>query len=283
MPSYQFERKRLADRLRALRESADLSGAALGRALGWKQPKISKIETGRQLPTEDEVRAWATSTGAPDAIGELLEMLGHAHTETTEWRKAFRAVGAGGVQAEILGLESQVTRIAEFQPSMIPGLLQTAEYARESLHIPSGPAAFGSSEEDIEEMIAFRMRRQQALYDPKKRVQIVMLESALRVRLTSDETLAGQLDRLVAVSGLSAVDLRIVSFETNVPVFPLSGFRLYDDDLVIVESVSGEQHFGEPEDVARYVKFFELLREAGAAGGEATRIIQQASADLRRS
>ena len=55
------------------------------------------------------------------------------------------------------------------------------------------------------------------------------------------------------------------SFDAEVPVMPLSGFRLYDD-LVIVESIVGEQQLAEPDDVARYEKYLELLREAASIG-----------------
>jgi transcriptional regulator with XRE-family HTH domain len=281
LTAYQREHTRLANRLRELRERAGFKGAALARELGWPQSKVSKIETLKQLPKQEDVREWAEHTGARDAIDELLDLLERARIENTEWKDAFRSIGAAGTQAEILALESRATRIGEFQPSMISGLLQTAEYAKESLHIPSGPAAFGATEDDIEKMIAFRMRRQQALYDPKKQVQIVMLESALRVRMCTEETLAGQLDRLIAVSGLSGVDLRIVSFDTPMPVFPLSGFRLYDDALIIVESISQEQQISDPEEVERYMHFFELLREAGKSGPDAARLIQRALKELR--
>lgn len=277
MATYQREWKRLADRLRSMREAAGLSGAVLARELGegWTQPKVSKIETQRQLPTEDEVREWAHATGG--GVAEVLSLLDAARAERTE----FRTAGVSAVQADILALEFQATRIGEFQPSMMSGLVQTAEYANEALHIPSGPAAFGASEDDIQSMIATRMQRQRVLYDPAKRVQIVMLESALRVRLCSDATLAGQLDRLLALAGLPAVELTIVPSDVRLPVFPM-GFRVYDDDLVIVESISDESRIEDADNVATYVKLFDLLRQAGATGEEAASLIRGAVTDLRR-
>ena len=66
------------------------------------------------------------------------------------------------------------------------------------------------------------------------------------------------------------------------PVFPLRGFRLYDD-LVIVESIVGEQRLAEPDDVARYEKYLELLREAASTGHEAAAVIQRSLKALRDS
>ena len=123
---------------------------------------------------------------------------------------------------------------------MISGLLQTSEYAREFLHLACGPLSYGQDEDEIDWMVAKLMQRQQVLYQPAKRVHVVMLEGALRARVVSVPTLIGQLDRLLAVIGLPTLDLGIIPFEAAVPVFPLSGFRLYDA-LVIVESIVGEQ------------------------------------------
>ena len=146
---------------------------------------------------------------------------------------------------------------------MISGLLQTSEYAREFLHLACGPLNYG--EDEIDRMVAKRMQRQQVLYQPAKRVQLVMLEGALRARVVSAPTLVGQLDRLLAVIGLSTLDLGVIPFEAAVPVFPLSGFRLYDD-LVIVESIVGEQQLAEADDVVRYESIWSCceMRQARA-------------------
>jgi len=73
-------------------------------------------------------------------------------------------------------LETQATRIAEFQPGMISGLLQTSEYAREFLHLACGPVSYGQDEDEIDQMV----------------------EGALRALVVSAPTLVGQLDRLLA-------------------------------------------------------------------------------------
>ena len=251
--------------------------------LGWQQSKVSKIETRKQLPSEEDITAWvAAAGGSPETASELVAVLRGARIEYAAWKDAYRDSGADGVQADILELEAQTTRIAEFQPAMISGLLQTADYTREFLHLPCGSLSFGADEETIDQMVAKRMQRQQVLYEHGRQVQVVMLEGALRCRVVSAPTLAGQLDRLMAVSGLSSLELGIIPFETAVPVFPLSGFRLYDD-LVIVESIVGEQQLTEPDDVARYEKYLELLRETASTGREATAVIQRSLQGLRDS
>jgi transcriptional regulator with XRE-family HTH domain len=274
-PAYQRERRRLAEALKALRVGAGLSGARLAEMLGWQQSKVSKIETRRQLPGEDDISAWAGATGAsPEAASDLLAMLRGARIEYAAWKDAYRESGADGVQAGILEIEAGSARIAEFQPALISGLLQTAEYARELQHLPCGPLSYGRDEDEISRMVAERMQRQQVLYQPGKHVQIIMLEGALRSRVVSAQTLAGQLDRLMSVIGLAALELGIIPFEAAVPVWPAAGFRLYDD-LVIEESVEGENQVADPDLVARYGKDFELLREAANVGRDAVPVIRR--------
>jgi transcriptional regulator with XRE-family HTH domain len=280
-PAYQRERGRLAEALKALRVGAGFSGARLADTLGWQQSKVSKIETRKQLPSEDDITAWVGAVGVtPETASDLLAMLRGARVEYAAWKDAYRESGAGGVQADILELEAQTTRIAEFQPAFVPGLLQTSEYAREYLHLPCGPLSFGADEAAVDQMVAKRMQRQQVLYQHGKQVTVVMLEGALRARVVSAPTLAGQLDRLMAVSGLASLELCIIPFEAAVPVFPLSGFRLYDD-LVIVESIVGEQQLAEADDVARYEKYLELLRGAASTGTEAAAVIRRSLESLR--
>lgn len=281
--TYQRERRRLAERLRSLRERAGLSGNQFAARRGWVQPRVSRIETGKQLPTEADLQAWAETAGAgAEERGELAELLRRAHAEYANWRETFRgAGGAAAAQADIGERERAAARLRIFVPAMVPGLLQTTAYAQELLSLPTGPAAHGATEDDIAGMVARRMQRQQVLYEHGRQVEIVVMEAALRSRLTSAGTLAGQLDRL-ATAATAGFGFGVIPFEAHVPVYPLSGFTVYDDDLVTVETMSGEQHLSGPEDVANYARFFGLLRDSAATGRDAVAVIQRALTGLQR-
>jgi len=76
---------------------------------------VSKIETRKQLPSEDDIAAWVgAADAAPETASDLLAMLRDARVEYAAWKDAYRDSGAGSVQADILELEAQTTRIAEF-------------------------------------------------------------------------------------------------------------------------------------------------------------------------
>jgi Domain of unknown function (DUF5753) len=204
-------------------------------------------------------------------------MLTGARAEYETFQDSYRAAGgAANKQADYAAMEAQAKRIAKFVPAQIPSQLMTAGYAREHLALASGPAAWGVSAADIEQMVATRLRRQDVLSDPEKTVQIVILEAALYTRLSSPATMVGQLDRLLAVDGLPALELTIVPFTALVPVYPMSGFVLYDDQLVLVESLTGEQQLNDPDEIARYTSWFDLLRNAGVRGRDAAALVRRA-------
>lgn len=275
MPEDRTERIRLGQALRSAREDTGLTGVAFAARLGWDQSRLSKIERGKQFPSTEDVRAWADAAGIDP--GPLLAQLQRARTEHATWRDEFRKAGSPAAkQARIGSRYESATRIGKFQPVMIPSQLQTAEYARELLRGPSGPGAWGASDEAIEAMVGARMQRQQILYEPDRTIAVVILEAALYARLVSSDAMAGQLDRMLALEGAIALDLGIIPTTELIPVYPTSGFVVFDSDLVVVETIGGEDQISDPDEVAKYVHWFELLHGAAVHGRAAAALIRTA-------
>lgn len=273
-------RATLAARLAELRAAAGLSGNALAKRMGVVQSRVWKIEHGNLLPAEHDLTAWAEATGADDAAAaDLADMLREAHKE-----QAFSATlrskgGAAAFEDRIREIEAGAERIGEFQVGVIPGLLHTADYLREVISLPAGLRTWGADEAEIEAKVAARLRRQEVLTRQGKRVQQVMSEAALRILPTSPETMAAQLGKLLSVIKLPSVELGVIGFTERMPAYALGGFRVYDDDLVVVESISGEKEYraeAEPEEVAAYLEAFDALRQAASTGTDAEAIIRRA-------
>ena len=74
----------------------------------------------------------------------------------------------------------------------------------------------------------------------------------------------------------------VIPLRAPIPVLPLSGFRLLDDEFVFVESLVGEQRLDDPEEIAPIIRAFDVLRDAGVTGGQALALIQRVAAELRR-
>jgi hypothetical protein len=253
--------------------------------MGKVQSRVWKIEHGELLPTEDDIRDWVRATGHdPEMARGLIELLEEVRVESATFKAAFSKYGAARYQQEVAAIEARSSRIGEFQVAMIPAILQTADYTREILSLASGPSAWGASADDIETMIDVRLRRQEVLHDPSKRVQVVLGEAALRTLVCTPHTLSGQLEKLLSVMQLPSVELGVIGFAQRMPVFPFISFSVRDDDLIVIEGLTGEQKLtasGSADQVASYLKFFDLLREAASTGPEAQAIIERALESLR--
>jgi hypothetical protein len=264
--------------------AAGLSGNAFADRMKVVQSRVWKIEHGQLLPTERDIRTWASACSRDDLADDLIAMLRQARAEQKFAAEFRRRGGAAAYQETVQAIEEQAIRVGEYQPAVITGLLQTADYARELMSVPAGLRAWGADESAIEDAVNARMRRQEAvLHDPGKRVQVVLGEGALRTLVVTPQTLAGQLGKLLSVARLPSVELGIIGFHQRMPTYPL-GFRVYGDDLVVVESIVSEQYFAaeaKPDEVAAFLEAFNELRQAASTGDDAEAIIRRVLDDLR--
>src|SRR5882724_11816562 len=122
-------RHALGQRLRELRQQAGLTGRQVADSLSWPASKVSKLENGRQTPTDDDIRAWVGITRAEGEAGSLLASLHTLEVQHAEWQRQLKK-GLRPHQDEIVGLDAKTRLFRAFEPTFIPGLLQTAEYAR---------------------------------------------------------------------------------------------------------------------------------------------------------
>jgi transcriptional regulator with XRE-family HTH domain len=272
----------LGARLRALRDEAGMSGLQLAKVLGtgWRQPKVSRIESGLQLPTEEDIRAWAAPVGAEP--GPLLALRRKASAEYGVWKDRIAGTGSpAAFQDELRALEASCSQLlAEYQPALVPGLLQTAAFMREMADGEEFLAENGITPETIGPLIAAKLRRQAIRYEGGRQVVHIIGEAALRTRVgrVTVETMRGQLEHLAETASIPGHELGVVPFAVASPVAPASGFMLYDNDLVVVETLSGRLQIADPEIIARYVRWLELFREAAVTGAEAAEMCRQAAA-----
>ncbi|MFK3984459.1 helix-turn-helix domain-containing protein [Micromonospora sp. NPDC050397] len=270
----------LARRLRSHRRSARLTGSQVARELGWTQSKVSKIETGKQMPTEDDILGWAQAChiGA-DESQALTNLLSEAQGLHQEWRQQVR-LGQATIQRNYNELAARSTTIRNVEIIYIPGLLQTAEYAR--CRIEEGVRLHGADPDEVQVATAQRMSRQQILYDTSKTFEFVITEAALRLLLCPAPAMLAQLDRLLSLTGLPHIKLGIIPFGVLLPTAPQNSFILFDDDLAIVESFVGEtMHHGD-EAIAFRTAIDNLLSEA-YFDSDARQLILRAAEKLRSS
>lgn len=270
-------REEFGGRLRRLRETAGLNGKQLATLLGWPPSKVSRIETGKQTATVDDVTAWARALDAPtDVLDDLLANLRSVRFEYSTWSRRLHR-GTAPRQRASASLEAGTTLIRAFEPSMIPGLLQTADYAR---HILTNVVELRQIPNDIEQGVRLRIRRQDVLYESGKHFRFLLTAAALRYQPCPAPVLRAQLDRLLSLGTLDTVELAIIPFAARLPIAPSNGFWIFDDSLVLVETLSAELNLRDTEDIATYSKVFERLWEVAVAGEAALEAVREASRQI---
>lgn len=259
-PEPRATRQRLAAELRRLREMAGFSGREMAVRISVSQSKVSRIESAATMPSAPAVDAWLDAVGADeDTRAKLAALTEAAFTEVQAWRIALSTHGQ--LQTEIGRREALAQRIRMFQPSMIPGLLQTAEYARRVFglfHIPY-------HDEELSKAVAARLDRQLALYDEDRSFEFLITEAALRWRPGPPRVLVAQLDRISSLMTLDNLTIGLVPCDTEATTEIPTGFEILTeadgDQMVTIDTLHANLVITEPSSVADYERAWSALRE----------------------
>ncbi|MCP2254272.1 Helix-turn-helix domain-containing protein [Prauserella aidingensis] len=266
----------LGDTLRLLRGSAGLSGKQLAEQLGWQASKISKIENARQSVTDTDLVDLGLALDLDDAqVEELRNELRAIRIEEARWSQQLR-VGHRQLQQNVAQADHAASHISVFSLALVPGLLQTAEYAR---HVFASLAELHDSPRDTDAAVRARMDRQQVLYDDSKQIELLMAESVLRHPAAPTTVMLGQIDRLITVQGLPSLRFGIIPFDSPLPAAVAHNFVM-KDDTVTVELINTEFTTQDADDVALYRRYFDQLWGVAAEGEAARAILTRVASEL---
>lgn len=269
---FQSARVALGARLRELRAEAGLTGKDLAALLTWQRSKVSRLENGKQTATADDLTAWAAAVGALDQAADLESRRRGLESQQRSWRRQL-AEGHRSVQDRYVVEYRGTATMRGYEATVIPGLFQTPDYAR---HLLIQNAALMRSPRDTEEAVHARMRRQEVLYEVGKVFRVLVWEGALHALICPRDVMAGQLDRLVGLIGMSTVELGIVPLGARLPLTPKHGFWIFDEQRVIVETINTELQYESADDVELYGRVWDQLHDAAAYGHKAHRLIARA-------
>jgi transcriptional regulator with XRE-family HTH domain len=248
------DRQNLADALRDLRKASGLSGERLARRCGMSQSKVSRIETGRLLPSVVDVDRMLQALGVDqETSAELLALARVANAEYQDVRASVRR-GLHHRQRELAALEAESAEIRHFLPTLITGLLQIPEYMRAAIQTPVEPASG-----DPSMAIALKLQRQAVLHDTSKRFEFLLTESAVRWQLCEPSIMALQIDRLVSLSWLANIRLGVLPLHAHVSDGAYHTFVTYDERLVTIELFTGQLVLRDPKDVSHYRTLFDFF------------------------
>jgi hypothetical protein len=226
------------------------------------QSKVSRIESGATLPSLPEVTAWADAVGTSVETREWLAAFTEAAvTEVLTWRTALQT--RRHLQYDIQEWEARARTSRTFQHSVIPGLLQTAEYARRIFSMSPLPY----TPDDIGAALAGRLDRQLALFQEDKQFHFLITEAALRWRPGPAKLLVSQLDRIASLSTLENVSIGVIPHNMQSITFMSHGFVIYGDRsddrdaFVEVETIHANLIINDPGDIALYEERWSGLNE----------------------
>ncbi|MFE3605300.1 helix-turn-helix domain-containing protein [Streptomyces goshikiensis] len=246
--------------LRELRKASRREAKAVARSAAMSPSKLSKIENGHLAPSVIDAERILSALGVPAEVkAQLTEAARVVATEATAWR-IYRRTGLHKHQEEIRAIEAQTSLLRAFQPSCIPGLLQSPEYARAVQRNSE------LTEDALEKMIGARMRRQEVLYDRQRTFRFLITESVLRWALVRPPMMAAQLDKLVTMSRMPNIVIGVVPQSAPKNDLPTCSFVMFDTRLVIVEIPHAEITTSEPRDVEQYLRKFEGFEDLALTG-----------------
>lgn len=273
--SLQQARQALGQQLRDLRKDAGLTGRGLATLAGWHSSKVSKIEYGKQTPSEDDIRVWCGHTKAEQHVPDLIAAVRNIESMYVEWRRML-STGTRRRQNASRRLEAGTKLLRWYEPVLIPGILHTAEYAREVMR---QVIDFYDIPDDLDVGVAERLERQTILYRGDHRFHFILAEQALLTTVGGVDTMIGQLDRLLAAMSLPRVAFGIIPSRAAYRT-PTNQFIMFDNRLVHVETISAELSITQPQEIAAYAKAFQQLAEQAVIGPAARALIVAALDEL---
>ena len=269
-------REALGARLREIRQDANLTGRALASRCGWHFTKISKLEHGTQNPSENDIRAWCHACEAGNQLPDLIATVRTIESMYVEWRRALRT-GMKHGQKKRIPLYERTKLFRVYEPGLVPGLFQTAEYASA---IIAHAIEFLQIPDDLEEAIAARMERQRILYTGDRRFLIVLEEQALRTRVGDADLMADQLNRLLEVMSMHRVSLGIIPSMGQRHTWASLGFWIFDRHTVHIDTPSAELTITQHSEIAVFEKKFGRHQRSAVYGQEARDLIDGVRANL---
>ncbi|GAB3111910.1 helix-turn-helix transcriptional regulator [Streptomyces calidiresistens] len=265
-------RRRLGQELRRLREDRGMTAEEVADRLLVSQSKISRLENGRRSISPRDVRDLCGVYDVQDR--KLVESLMQMARESRQqgWWHAFGELSP--TYSVYIGLETDAASLRIFEPQVVPGLLQTPEYA-EAVIAGALPEV---AAEEVSRRVQVRLRRQERVHDGSRplRLWAVVDEAVLRREVGGRSVMAEQLKHLVDVSRRPNVTLQVLPFSSGAHPGVNGQFAIMefpdatDSTVVYLEGVTSDLYLEKPNDVQNYGVMYEHLR-AQALSPEATR------------
>ncbi len=272
-------RRRLGQELRKLRELKGMTAEEVAERLLVSQSKISRLENGRRSISQRDVRDLCGVYGVEDhrIVDSLMQMAKESRQQG--WWHAF-----GDIPYSVyIGLETDAASLRVYEASLVPGLLQTPNYAS-AVTEGSWPEATTA---DIERRVQVRMRRQERITDPENplRLWAVIDESALRRIVGNREIMAEQMRQLVQFSLEPHITVQVLPYDVGAHPGMYGKFSILefndpqDASTVYLEGITSDLYLEKPNDVQTYSVMYEHLRMQALNAEHSRQFIDRVAAE----
>jgi hypothetical protein len=277
--STPVRRRLVGAALRRHRESIGFPLDTAASILDCDRSKVSRIETGQRGIRAKELRELLSEYGVPDAEQDILQAIARAGRAGGDWWRSYGDVLPEPAQDYIL-LESRASDVMVYEPLRIPELLQTANYAAESLG--SGPDG-----RDRDRLVEVILTRQEALRERALRLEVVIGEAALRQVVGGADVMRAQLRRLAALADRPGpVTIQVLPFSAGARAAGASGpitILRYENapalGAVHLATLNGGLCETSADEVARYTRAFALVKAAAATPLASARLLREMARD----
>ncbi|WP_141910713.1 helix-turn-helix transcriptional regulator [Micromonospora sp. A202] len=267
--------RRLGRELRKLREAKDLTGEAAATIVDCSPSRISRIESGEIRPRVGDVMELLVAYGVKIDEEQGTSLLDQARglREDGWWQRL------GGKYATYIAYEIEAVELKNFEPMLVPGLLQTESYAREVNVIGRE-----TDQATIDQRVSARMTRQEVLRRKPTplRMHAILSEASVRTEVGGPEVLREQLDHLVTLSRLPNVTIQVLRFEAGAHLADSSGFALLsferdEPPLGYIETLAGELFLESSRDLARLSAAYDNLKTLAMSPAESIKFVKELS------
>jgi transcriptional regulator with XRE-family HTH domain len=280
-------RRKVGSEFKRLREAAGVTMDQAAERIGGDKSKISRQENGRQSVSKLEAEALLELYRVEDQRLRTALTTMARESRRKGWWAQHGDLLAESLQEQI-SIESDAARILLFQPLTVPGLLQTREYAEESIR--SVEKSRGASEEQIETYVSVRMGRQEILHgDSAPQVLCLLDEAVLHRPMGSPDVMAAQLQRLIDANHPPHLSIQVIPFEHGWHAGLDGAFSIFsypdpmDLDVVALGYLDGALYLEEDGPVERYRMAFDQLRSSALSSQQSTALITRVARSLYAS
>lgn len=277
-PGASVRQRRVSAEMRGLREARGLTCAQLARAMGWSGAKISRMETGVRGLYPDDVAAILGYLQAPAPLREeLLTLVRDGHKPN--W------IQVGGklpiAWKRLIDFENQAIALYNYEPLVVPGLLQTGDYARAVIH--AGNRELPDSE--VDQLVRTRMGRQAILSRFQgPTLSVLVDEMVLRRPVGESGVMNGQLHHILNMATRPKIDVRVIPFKVGAnPGLegPAMILEFADQPTLAHIEIRGATGLLEEAPVIRRVKLvWQQLRSMALSAEDSTRLIADIAGEL---